>query len=88
MGRPLLARFLCAGSGAGRRWLFNLAVAALFAASAPAQTPWYNTGWSNRKPITVVHTKVSGSSNLTNFPMLRPPDFGEFRMRHRPNRRA
>ena len=31
---------------------------------------WYNTAWSNRKSITITHAKVSGSSNLTNFPML------------------
>ena len=31
---------------------------------------WYSTSWSNRKAITIDHTKVSGSSNLTNFPML------------------
>ena len=29
---------------------------------------WYNYSWTNRKAITVDHTKVSG--NLTNFPML------------------
>jgi hypothetical protein len=31
---------------------------------------WYNVSWSNRKAITIDHTKVSGASNLTNFPML------------------
>ena len=31
---------------------------------------WYNASWSNRKSITIDHTKVSGSSNLTNFPVL------------------
>jgi hypothetical protein len=31
---------------------------------------WYNTSWNNRKQITVDHSKVSGSTNLTNFPML------------------
>jgi hypothetical protein len=31
---------------------------------------WYNTSWTNRKAITIDHTKVSGSSNLTNFPVL------------------
>ncbi|MCU1337781.1 MAG: hypothetical protein JWO19_3362 [Bryobacterales bacterium] len=31
---------------------------------------WYNTAWTNRKAITIDHTKVSGASNLTNFPML------------------
>src|SRR4029077_12592825 len=32
--------------------------------------PWYNVAWSNRKSITISHTKVSGSSSLTNFPMV------------------
>ncbi len=33
---------------------------------------WYSTGgtWTYRKKITIDHTKVSGSSALTNFPML------------------
>jgi hypothetical protein len=31
---------------------------------------WYNTSWNDRKLITINHTKVSGSSNLTNFPVL------------------
>jgi hypothetical protein len=32
--------------------------------------PWYNSSWTSRKAITIDHTKVSGSSNLTNFPVL------------------
>ena len=31
---------------------------------------WYNTGWGYRKAITISHTKVSGSSSLSNFPVL------------------
>jgi hypothetical protein len=31
---------------------------------------WYNLSWSNRRTITVNHAKVSGSSSLSNFPML------------------
>ena len=31
---------------------------------------WYNVSWTNRKPITIHHTQVSGTSNLTNFPVL------------------
>jgi hypothetical protein len=31
---------------------------------------WYNTSWGNREAITIDHTKLSGSSNLTNFPVL------------------
>jgi len=32
--------------------------------------PWYNPAWTNRKAITIDHTKVSGSSTLANFPVL------------------
>jgi hypothetical protein len=31
---------------------------------------WYNPSWTNRKAITIDHTKVSGTSSLTSFPML------------------
>ena len=31
---------------------------------------WYNTSWTDRKSITIDHTKVTGSSNLSNFPVL------------------
>ncbi|HXA64503.1 MAG TPA: DUF2341 domain-containing protein, partial [Bryobacteraceae bacterium] len=31
---------------------------------------WYNYSWTNRKTITIDHTRVSGSSTLTNFPVL------------------
>jgi hypothetical protein len=31
---------------------------------------WYNTSWTNRKTITVDHTKVSGGSALSSFPLL------------------
>ncbi len=34
------------------------------------QPGWYDTSWSGRKPITLAHAKVSGGSNLTNFPVL------------------
>jgi hypothetical protein len=36
--------------------------------NAHAQTPWYDTSWSNRIALTINHTKVSGT--LTNFPVL------------------
>ena len=40
--------------------------------STISTTTWYATGgtWSNRKPITINHTFVSGTTNLTNFPIL------------------
>lgn len=31
---------------------------------------WYNSNWQYRKKITIDNTKVSGSSNLTNFPVV------------------
>ncbi len=31
---------------------------------------WYDPSWTNRKAITIDHTRVSGASSLTNFPML------------------
>jgi hypothetical protein len=31
---------------------------------------WYNASWSYRKPVTIDHAKVSGSSSLTDFPVL------------------
>jgi hypothetical protein len=31
---------------------------------------WYNAGWSNRKAVTVDHSKVAGGTNLSNFPLL------------------
>src|SRR5262249_8658568 len=31
---------------------------------------WYNTSWPYRKAITIDHTKVSGSSSLSSFPLL------------------
>lgn len=37
-----------------------------------ASASWYSSGgtWTHRKQITIDHNKVSGSSNLTDFPML------------------
>ncbi len=31
---------------------------------------WYNDNWAYRKPVTIDADQVSGSSNLTNFPVL------------------
>ncbi|MDD4610997.1 MAG: DUF2341 domain-containing protein, partial [Patescibacteria group bacterium] len=31
---------------------------------------WYNSAWGYREKITIDHTKVSGASDLTNFPVL------------------
>jgi len=31
---------------------------------------WYNASWQYRKQITIDNTKVSGTANLTNFPIL------------------
>jgi hypothetical protein len=45
----------------------SVAQAAYTIGSGPA---WYNSSWSNRKAITIDHTKVSGSSALSNFPIV------------------
>ena len=31
---------------------------------------WYHDGWGYRKKLTIDHTKVSGDTNLTDFPLL------------------
>jgi hypothetical protein len=31
---------------------------------------WYNAGWSNRKAITIDHTKVVGGASLSSFPVV------------------
>ena len=36
----------------------------------PVQAAWYNVNWNYRKKITIDNTKVSGSANLSNFPVL------------------
>src|SRR5205814_1248846 len=43
-----------------------LAVSANFATGSN----WYSGAWTRRKPITIDHTKVSGSSSLSGFPVL------------------
>lgn len=35
-----------------------------------SNTSWYNGSWSSRKQITIDYTQVSGSSDLTDFPLL------------------
>ena len=35
-----------------------------------ASITWYNYDWNYRKKITIDHTKVSGTTNLSNFPVL------------------
>jgi RHS repeat-associated protein len=43
----------------------------LLAAGLRAQSPpWYNASWTYRTPITINNSRVAGSSNLTNFPVL------------------
>lgn len=49
----------------------TLATSAILFCVAPLQAQsWYNTSWTNRKPITIDRTKVSGGSALSNFPVL------------------
>ncbi len=49
-----------------------LLIAALFSIIKPSDTKaaWYNSSWGYRKTLTIDNTKVSGSSNLTDFPVL------------------
>lgn len=35
-----------------------------------SRAAWYDDTWQYRKKLTIDHTKVSGSSNLSNFPIL------------------
>ena len=39
-------------------------------ASYTITSAWFDPSWTNRKSVTVDHTKVSGAGSLTNFPML------------------
>ncbi len=39
-------------------------------AQATFNPAWYNTAWQYRTKITIDYTKVSGSANLSNFPVL------------------
>lgn len=53
-------------------WLIGACALALAGATQLWATDpaWYNAAWTNRDLIVIDHTKVSGSSNLTNFPMV------------------
>ena len=50
--------------------------------SATAQSSWYSSNWTNRRLITIDHTKVSTASGttLTNFPMLFSTTDTEFKI--------
>ncbi len=55
-----------------KRWLAAAAVvvgAPILQGRLDAQS-WYDNAWSNRKSITIHYNQVSGSSNLTDFPLL------------------
>ena len=50
-----------------------MAVAALItilALTTAAQAAWFNSNWGYRKKITIDNTKVEGTANFTNFPVL------------------
>jgi hypothetical protein len=49
-----------------------VSVTANFTASGAGGAAWYASGgaWTNRKLITIDHTRVSGSAGLSDFPML------------------
>ena len=48
-------------------WTDRAIASATYTISSPS---WYNSSWSYRKLITISNSQVSGSSNLTNFPVL------------------
>ena len=50
----------------------NLTMSGPSSVTASFILPWYGLGgtWSNRKPITIDHTRVAGSTALTDFPLL------------------
>jgi len=48
----------------------SLVSTAVYTITGGGGAPWFNSSWTNRKSITIDHTKVSGLSNLSNFPML------------------
>jgi|GEM_PF-6070409 len=60
----------------GLSWIVVLALFLMFISPIvkpnviKADASWYNADWSYRKAITIDHTKVSGSSDLSNFPIL------------------
>ena len=37
---------------------------------AASTAPWYNTAWAYRKQITIDHTRLSGTADLMNYPVL------------------
>ncbi len=47
--------------------ILTLALASL---ATVAGQSWYSSSWSDRKPITINASQVSGGSNLSNFPVL------------------
>src|SRR3989344_2529493 len=41
-----------------------------FIVKADSSDPWFDHDWVYRRALTISHTKVSGTSALTNFPVL------------------
>lgn len=50
--------------------LSNLSVSTTGQIALLQTANWYNSSWRYRKTLTIDETKVSGSTNLTNFPVL------------------
>jgi hypothetical protein len=48
----------------------SLVASAAYTIGGGGGPAWYSPSWTNRKAITIDHTKVSGSSSLANFPLL------------------
>lgn len=48
----------------------SVIVALFFLSSRTSQAAWYSDNWNFRKQLTIQESRVSGSSDLTNFPVL------------------
>ena len=51
-------------------WLSLFAFATVIVMPGPAHAAWYDTAYAYKERITVDHTKVTGGSNLTDYPLL------------------
>lgn len=51
-------------------WISSIILILLVTVPTTAFGAWYNTDWDNRKKITIESDEVSGSSNLTDLPVL------------------
>ncbi len=69
---PALTANGTAGSYAVTASVPGVAAAASFSLTniSSGSSGWYNSGWSNRKAVTINQSQVAGGTGLTNFPVL------------------